>query len=330
MTVSELGAPEWHTVTIDRAAKGRAARELMRQCLASRPGRRRLAFIAVLAFLSVPLFSSWLLGLGLGLVLASAQLGWWRIRVARSLRRGYDVGQAITVGYLESEELTVIDQTGQVMLPRGAAMTVLRRGGVVTVVGRSISFVLPSELLTDTDVAFLEGHGEVPAAPKSPAPRLPLALEVTPAVQEALVAAKTRVIATSADFLLVPLVTTPLVVFFAAFAQSWRFMVGALVFCLACQVPQLLWLSRSRTAMRAVFPVGFTIRAEVGEDHLALASPHRTILLPWSSYQARRVTDRVVLLRRERGKPGTTQVLPRALFPDDALGRVATHVPRTF
>ena len=330
VTVSELGPSGWRTVTIDRAAKGRAAHELMRQCLASRPGRRRLTVIAVLAALSVPLFSSWLLGLGFGITLAVLQVGWWRLRIARSLRRGYDVGQTITVGYLESEELTVIDQTGQVMLPRGAAMMVLRRGGVVTVFGRSISFVLPSELVTDTDVAFLEGHGEVPHTATTPAPPLPLALEVTPAVQEALVAAKTRVITRSADFLLVPLVTTPAVVFFAAFAQSWRFMVGALVFCLACQIPQLLWLSRSRRSVRTVFPVGFTVRAEVAAQHLALANPHRTVLLPWSTYQAHRLTTRVVLLRRERGKPGMTQVLPRALFSDDALARLVTAVPRTF
>ncbi len=328
--MSELGASPWRTQTIDRAAKGRAARELMRQCLASRPARRRLAVIAVLAFVSVPLFSSWLLGLALGLVLAVVQLGWWRFRVARSLRRGYDVGQTITVGYLESEEFTVIDQTGQVMLPRGAAMLVLSRGGVVTIFGRSISFVLPGELVSDTDIAFLEGHGEVPTAPKSPAPGLPLALEVTPAVQEALVAAKTRVIATSADFLLVPLVTTPVVVFFAAFAHSRGFMVGAVLFCLACEVPQLLWLSRSRRATRTVFPVGFTVRAEVAAEHLALANPHRTLLLPWSTYHSHRLTPRVVLLRRERGKPGTTQVLPRALFSDDALAVLAAHVPRTF
>lgn len=318
------------SLTIDRTAKGRAARELMRQCLASRPGRRRLAVIAVLAFLSVPLFGSWLLGLAFGLVLAAAQLAWWRVRVARSLRRGYDVGQTITVGYLESEEFTVTDDTGQVMLPRGAAMLVLRRGGVVTIVGRSISFVLPGELVTDTDVAFLEGHGEVPATQTSPAPALPLALEVTPAVQDALVAAKTRVIATSADFLLTPLVTTPVVVFFAAFAHSWRFMVGAVVFCVACQVPQLLWLSRSRSSIRTVFPVGFTVRAEVTAEHLTLANPHRTMLLPWTTWQARRLTPGVVLLRQERGKPGKTQVLPRALFSDDALARLATAVPRTF
>jgi hypothetical protein len=76
--------------------------------------------------------------------------------------------------------------------------------------------------------------------------------------------------------------------------------------------------------------VGFTIRAEVGAEHLALANPHRTVLLPWSTYQARRLTTRVVLLRRERGKPGRTQVLPRALFSDDALHRLASRVPRTF
>lgn len=82
--------------------------------------------------------------------------------------------------------------------------------------------------------------------------------------------------------------------------------------------------------MRTAFPVGFTIRAEAGPEHLALANPHRTVVLPWSTYQAHRLTARVVLLRRERGRPRTTQVLPRALFSDDALAQLAIHVPRTY
>lgn len=318
------------TLTIDRGAKAHAVRELMRQCLASGPGRRRLALIAVLALFSIPLFSSWVLGVGFGLVLAAAQVGWWRIRVGKALRKGYQVGQTISVGYLESEEFTVVDEVEQVMLPRGSVMQVVRRGGVATVLGRSISLVLPSELLTDADVAFLEGHGRAPEEPRSPAPRLPLALEVTPDIQDALVAAKTRVIVTSADFLLVPLVTTPVFMFFASYMHSWRFFAGVLVFCLASWTPQLRFLLRSRQGMRVLFPVGYTMRAEVSPEQLSLAYPHGTVLLPWSAFQAHRITPGAVLLRADRGKPGRTRVLPRALFAEASLAQVSTYLPRRF
>ncbi len=302
----------------------------MRQFVTSALGRRNLAIIVVLALLSVPLSRSWLSGLVLGVVLLLGQWGVWRGRVARSLRQGYDVGDGISVGYLESEEFRVIDRTGELLLPRGSAMVVFRRGGVVTIVGRSICFLLPSELLTDGDAAFLEGHGEVPQTPQAPTPPFSLALEVTPAVQQSLVDARTRAIATSADFLMTTIFAILIVVFVASFSPPWRVMTGVVVFVVACALPQLRVLSTNRRLMRIVFPIGYTIRAEADAEHLSVTSPHRTVRVPWHAYKARRVTDRSVFLRLDRRKPGNTQILPRELFSEEALAQMSAHVPRTF
>ena len=183
----------------------------------------------------------------------------------------------------------------------------------MTVLGRATSFVLPGELLTEADIAFLEGHGEAPEEPTTPGPPLPLALEVTPAVQSQIVEGATRVIATSADFLM-PYVVAPLLLGFAALTRSLPFLAATTVFCLVNVLLTLPHLASIRKHVRLTYPVGTTIRAEVTPEHLALSTPHRTQRAPWSDHHAHRLTSQTVLLRRNRRRPETMQVLPRALF----------------
>jgi len=216
---------------IDRARHGRLVHDLMFQLIASPRGRRRLLALAVVSLVIGRLGGSWLLGANLTAVAAVVQLLYWRIQMGRSMRRGLGVGQRVAVAYADSGELTVADVTGQIWLPRSSAFIVLRKGDIVTVLGRATSFVLPGELLTEADIAFLEGHGEAPEEPTTPGPPLPLALEVTPAVQSQIVEGATRVIATSADFLM-PYVVAPLLLGFAALTRSLPFLAATTVFCL--------------------------------------------------------------------------------------------------
>lgn len=210
-------------------------------------------------------------------------------------------------------------------------MAVVRWGGLATVLGRSVSFVLPGELVGADDVAFLEGHGELPPGAELSGPVLPLSLDVTQQVQDQAVAQATRLVTTSADFLVPFVLAVPMVALFAAFENwLWVGIVGGFYALLG--VPAILGLRRTRRGLRATYAVGRTIRAAVTPAHLLFSTPLGTRQLRWSEVDARRVTPDSVLLRRRRAPlTGTrTEVLPRALFTDEALGELAAAVPRPF
>ena len=111
------------------------------------------------------------------------------------------VGQTVSTEWAPDGELVVTDVTGQYRLPRGSVMLVRRNGRNASVYGRSIQFVLPGELLTEDDIAFLEGHASAPRPVEAPAPDLPLSLEVTTEVQAQLLSDATRTTVRTADFL---------------------------------------------------------------------------------------------------------------------------------
>lgn len=316
-------------VTIDRTRRAQLVRGLMLSLVVSRPAARRMLTLLFGGLVIAWLAESWPIGGALAVVAVVGQLVVWRIRLQRSLKRGLGVGQTVWTGYTDSGDLTVTDATGQIWLGRGSAMAVYRRRDHVVVLGRTVSFVLPTELLTDADIDFLEGHGEPATEHTTPAPDLPLALEMSPGIQAQLVSSATRVRATSADFL-VPYLSAPMVIGFGVLTRSGPFIAGTVVFGAVCLMPTLRWLGAARKAVRQQYPVGATIRAQVTPEHLVLHVPHRTLMQPLSEYHSRRLTTHTVLLRRDRRRSETTQVLPRALFPESALADLAAGVPRLF
>ena len=217
------------------------------------PRRQRHRARVILVLGITPLFSSpWLLGRRLRARAApSCTCGpWWRASaLARSLRRGYDVGQTINVGYLEL-------RGAHGDRPDGSGDAAARSGDDgARVRGRPSSTVFApldlrsccrAQLVTDADVAFLEGHGEVPGAATTPASthrasraggRLPAApggrsWPPRPGSSPA-----------RRDFLLSRLVTAARgACSIAAFAQSWRASMAtdaARLLPRTCQIPQL-------------------------------------------------------------------------------------------
>ena len=316
-------------VTISRSRHVELARDMHRQVLTSTWALRRFAWLAGVAAVLAWMLDSWLVW-GLAAVGVVVQQVVWRRRILRSLRPGLDVGQTTTVSYTDSGELTIVDATGQVWLPRGSAFSVVRYRGLVTVAGRALSFILPAELLTDADIAFLEGHGDAVAEDAAAAgPTLPVELEVSPSLQSALVAARTRLVVRSADFL-VPYVVAPLLIGFAVLSGSRGFVLAMTLFCAVTAAPTVLRLVRQRRLERHRYPVGRTLRGDVTPDHLALSAPHLTAQVPWSDFRARRVSGAVVMLQRKPGDTDETLLLPRELFTPDGLAALAAAVPRTF
>jgi hypothetical protein len=260
-----------------------------------------------------------------------AQLGVWWVRASRSIRRGMRLGDTLTVSYSD-RELVVVDWTGEVRLPRGSVMLARRTGHNVTIYGRSVSFVLPGELLTAEDVAFLEGYAG-PAEPgpqEAPPPALPLRVQVTDTIQHQLVAAATRWTVTTADFL-VPLVAAGSVGALAVVTRVWGFLWVA-GFLLALALPGSFQIAKLRAALREVYPVGRTIAARVTPEELTLTLRHGSQTTPWGAFEAVKGTESVVLLRFRRRRFGTARilVLPLALFRAEDVRTMAKAVPGRF
>jgi hypothetical protein len=249
---------------------------------------------------------------------------WWRVgqywSTARAaVRNGLDVGQTVSISYGEGDVVTFTDVTGRLGCPKGST-PVRRFRSLLTLHSPSLTFVLPAELLTQADVEFLAGPG----------PDLPLSLEVTQAVQDAMVDRATRVVASSADFLL-PYMCALAVTVLAAATQLWGVLVVT-AFFLALAVPGLVGLARMRRRFRRIFPVGWTLRAMVTDEQLRVAQANGTVALHWDQYTGLRVIDDAVLLRLRRPllTRTRTQVLPRALFGPEELGRLQVTVPQRF
>jgi hypothetical protein len=145
----------------------------------------------------------------LDLVLDAARhrpAGWWVGATVVALvalgagRRLWYTG-LVSTAWAADGELVVADVTGQYRLPRGSVLVVRRSGRNANVYGRSLSFVLPGELLSDDDVAFLEGHAAGPVPAPAPPSGLARSLVVTEDVQAHLVADATRVVLLTADTL---------------------------------------------------------------------------------------------------------------------------------
>ncbi|XGX79147.1 hypothetical protein LQK93_01946 [Terrabacter sp. BE26] len=271
----------------------------------------------------------WLIGILLSLAVVSGGVAWWWFLIRRSLRKGLGPGQTVSTAYTDWGEWTVTDVTGTVSLARGSAAMVSRTRDRVMIWSRTASFVLPTELVTDEDIAFLEGHGDAPTFLGAPGPVLPLSLEVTPQVQGRVTAAAARVRTTSADTLF-PFVPPALLLPIGVVAESLFYLALAGVFLLIGVANYLQTRRAARIACRAQYPVGMTIRAQVTQEHLVLQARQGTIHVRWSEYIARRLTRDAVLLRRDRRRAQTTLVLPRDLFTDDALAEIARSVPREY
>jgi hypothetical protein len=317
------------SLTVDRARHDRVVRDLVAyQARARGSGWFLCAGAALLVMGITP--TPWYADLGLLALVLWVQVIVWRQRAERSAERGLAVGQTVTVSYDERGDLTVTDATGQQALPRGSVALVRRTGGSAVVLGRSSAFVLPAELLSEDDVAFLEGHGASPVAPEQvqAGPQLPLAIEVTPAIQEQMVTAATRAVALTADFLL-PVVVAAATVVFAVGTRLWPVLWLTLL-SLLCSGPQLLGVHRTRARFRRTYRVGRVMRAAVRPDHLTLTRLHGTVVLPWTTWTGVRVTGDAVLLSRPRRRfgPWHTDVLPRGLFGPDDLARMTTALRR--
>jgi hypothetical protein len=248
---------------------------------------------------------------------------WWRYlsyqrAAGSSARGGLDIGQSVTLAH-RGDWLDVTDVTGTLRLAKGS--TPLRRfRSLVLVYSPTLTFVLPAELLAAEDLIFLAGPG----------PDLPLHLEVTPQVQDALVEGATGLVLRSADFLMGFIVALSVTVFSLA-TQLWGLLVVA-GFPLVLAAPQVAFLMSMRRKFRESFPVGFTVRAAITDEWLIVTQANGAVTHPWRDYTALRVTDDTVLLRLRRRllAPTRTQVLPRVLFGPEELGRLEVAVPRRF
>jgi hypothetical protein len=203
----------------------------------------------------------------------------------------------------------------------------VRYRGNITVYGRAISFVLPSELVTESDVAYLEGHGEAPGDVTAAGPNLPLSCPMTVERQQELVAAGTAVVVRSADFLM-PWLVAPLLIGVPALVGSLPATAIAVAFAALLTLPGLRGVARTRRGIRRGYPVGRTVRAEATAEHLVLSLPHSTRTMAWSEFSGIRVTQVAVLLRRTRPPLGadSTVVLPLDLFDADALAAASAAV----
>lgn len=275
-----------------------------------------------------------------GVVLALvAVLAWAAVRwrqLGRTMRDGLGVGQRIEVGHRGEGEAAVVitDASGEVALGRGSALVITRFRGIVTFYGRQLSFVLPAGLLTDTEIAFLEGSAATPqggAAPDEPPSRLPLSLTITEQAQERTGAALSRAIGMSADTLL-PVVVALLFLGFGVVLRAAPMFVCGGVFAAVSLLTAPRAVLRARSAVRSAYPVGGTIHADVRADSLTTEFATVTHAVRWEAYDARRVTEHAVLLRRKGPfmSPDVYVAFPRRLFDDAAIGQLAAAVPRSF
>lgn len=262
-----------------------------------------------------------------------AALVWAAVRwvqLGRSMRQGLAVGQRITVGRGRGDEpkVVVTDATGEVVLSRGSAVVITRFRGIVSFYGRQLSFVLPVSLLTDDEIAFLEGRDrDVEASPGA----LPLTLAITEHVQQRTAAAITRAIGRSADVLM-PVVVALGVLVLGALARSGPLIAFACVLGTVSLLGARRAAARAQSMVRSTYPVGRTVRADVGGDSITTQLDAVIQAVRWETYGARRVTGDAVLLRRKGPflSPDVFAVYPRELFDEEAVERLATAVPRTF
>jgi len=239
------------SLTIDRARHDRLAWGLMLQGISSRRGLLQLGGWAALAAIV-----GWMFSWSLGVVVAAAtlllQLTLWHSRLAGRMQHGLGVGQSITLGYADTGELVLEDVTGPIWLPRGSVVAVIRKRGIAKVRHREMTFVLPGELLTDADIAFLEGRGDVPEPPSIPGLTLPLSLEVSSVMQSRLVADATRSLVTSAAFL-ITFVSAPILLGAAAFLGRWP-LIGTTAYCVVMVLLWLRWITWSRRKSGSPIP----------------------------------------------------------------------------
>jgi len=316
------------SLTIDRARHARIVRDLVVATARARTGGWWVGAVLVgMVILGIG-GHSWYAAAATGAVVVALQLLVWWVLAVRNASNGLGVGQTVSTEWAADGELVVSDVTGQYHLPRGSVMFVRRHGRNATVWGRSIQFVLPGELLTEDEVAFLEGHAAAPEPVDAPSLALPLSLEVTADVQAQLLADATRTVVRTADFLFGYAVA-------ACFALLWLvttwvgflWVAGAL---LALHVPAMVRFARWRKAFARAFPVGWVLRAEVTPEHLALSRLHGTAVLAWDGFDRIRATDHSVLLRHRRRPFGatTTTVLPLDLFRSQDILQMAAAVGR--
>jgi hypothetical protein len=253
---------------------------------------------------------------------------WWRYHsyqraAVSAAREGLDIGQSVTLAH-GKDSLDIKDVTGTVKLAKGST-PVRRFRSLVLLYSPTLVFVLPAELFRAEDLTFLSG----------PAPDLPLALDVTPQIQDTMVARRTRLTLTSADFLIGPVTTLASTAFpvaaLAAGEWAWGFLMVPLLF-LVLMIPSLLGIPRIRRKVRETYPVGLELQGQVTDELLRVRTGVGTVYGPWASYTALRVSDDAVMLRlRRRVLAQTkTQILPRALFGPEELGRLEAAVPKRF
>jgi hypothetical protein len=323
--------PPGRSITIDRARKARIRRDAVLRTITTPAGLRRLAMTGVaLGFLGL-LARGWLTAAVRASLAIFGRVAWRWLQVQASLRTGLDVGQTVRVDYASSGEISITDSTGQYWLPRGSVIAVLRYRGIVTVVGREISFILPGELLTAADIAFLEGHGTAPQEATAAGPDLSLSCEVTPDVQRNLVTAATLATVRSADFLLSWFVSA-LLVGVVGYVGSGPALAGTVLFCGLLVLPGLHGVFRTRRGLRAAYPVGLTVRAEVTKERLLLSPTHGTRTIAWRDYAQLRLTKDALLLRHARRRLAldATIVLPITLFDTNARATISAVVHGRF
>lgn len=316
------------TVTIDRARRARMIRDLFRDPVVLRSSWWQVGAVLVGLVVVVIGAQAWRAGVLTGIAVCAVQLLLWWLRADRTLRRELPIGSVLTLTY-RGEELIVSDATEEVRLPRGSVVLIRRTGGNLSVYGRSHRFLVPAELLTEDDIAFLEGHRA--ATLSGPAPGgLPMAVEITPRIQEAIVSAATRAVARSADFW-IGWFSVAIVLAFGVLAQARGIVVLAALLAVLPSLGVVHWL-RMPHVWRMAYPVGRVLRGEVTPEHLALSRLHGTVVEPWTRFSARRVTPDVVLLRRRRRPLAktVTVVVPRELFRDSDLQVLEAAVPRRF
>lgn len=312
-------------LVIGRKRHVRMRSDLVLELMTSQPGFRRLVLGAVVFGVVAAASGGWPWAFAAVGWVFFAALYWWT-KAGRALRSGLSVGQRVSVGHGPNGELQVIDETGSLGVARGAAFAVIRWRANVSVYTGSVSFVLPGELLSDEDTAFLLDAS-------TPAPSLAGSSEVLmdTETQRRMVGTATRVVMTSADFLF------PAVTALAAFAAvtvlgSPTVIAVAAVACLGWALAGLEGIFTSRRAVGMTYLPGRRWQLAAGTDGFTVTSGGVTRTCRWADYRAHRITAPVVMLRpRRRPLSRTvTELFPAALFDGDAQREMTARIPRRF
>lgn len=310
-TVAQRGT----ALTITRERKARLHRDAVLQVLLGPRGSRWLALVGAVAGAVGFVVGQVSGAVVLAVVAVAVQVGVWWWRTGTSLRAGLDVGQTIELDYAATGEISLTDDTEQLWLRPGTAR-VIRFRDTLTVFTEERSFLVPAELLGEDDVDYLEGRAVSPGEGTLAGPRLPFECRVTPDLQRDLVAAITRVVVRSADFLVVCFVAPVPVVVVALVAPPGTAAIVALVVFVLLGLPSLWTLHRIRATVRASYPVGMTLQGGVVGTTLLLAVPRGTVVLDLRAYGRTRVVGRalVLTLRRRRFRADQLHVVPAALL----------------